>query len=45
VLDTMGALGGAIHSPGEFLLVPSLAERARLTALVLHRLDIQGLPA
>ena len=45
VLDTMGALGGAIHSPGEFLLVPSLADRARLTALVLHRLDIQGLLA
>lgn len=42
VLDTMGALGGAIHSPDEFLLVPSLVERARLTALVLHRLDRTG---
>lgn len=39
VLDTMGALGGAIHSPDEFLLVESLAPRAALTALVLHRLD------
>lgn len=44
VLDTMGARGGSIHSPNEFLLIPSLAERARLTALVLHRLDRQGVP-
>jgi glutamate carboxypeptidase len=43
VLDTMGALGGAIHSPDEFLKVESLAPRAALTALVLHRLD-QGAP-
>ncbi len=39
VIDTMGARGGAIHSPDEFLLVASLVERARLTALVLHRLN------
>ena len=39
VIDTMGALGGAIHSPQEFLEVPSLAARARLTALVLHRIE------
>ncbi len=39
VLDTMGALGGAIHSPDEFLLADSLAPRAALTALVMHRLD------
>lgn len=39
VIDTMGACGGAIHSPGEFLLVASLAARARLSALALHRLD------
>ncbi len=38
VVDTMGVRGGAIHSPQEFLIVPSLAERARLSALVLHRL-------
>ena len=43
VIDTMGARGGAIHSPDEFMSVPSLAERARLTALVLHRLDRKGL--
>lgn len=42
VLDTMGALGGAIHSPDEFLLAGSLDARARLTALVMHRLDRHG---
>jgi glutamate carboxypeptidase len=39
VIDTMGACGGNIHSPQEFLQVDSLVPRARLTALVLHRLD------
>lgn len=39
VIDTMGALGGAIHSDAEFLLVPGLAARARLTALSLHRIE------
>ena len=43
VVDTMGAVGGAIHSPEEFLKVASLAERARLTALTLYRLDCAGL--
>ena len=38
VVDTMGVRGGAIHSPEEYLLVPSLGERAALSALVLHRL-------
>lgn len=38
VVDTMGVRGGAIHSPGEYLIVPSLKERAELSALVLHRL-------
>ena len=40
VVDTMGVRGGAIHSPEEFLIVPSLLERAQLSALVLHRLAI-----
>lgn len=44
VIDTMGAAGGAIHSPDEYLLVDSLARRAALTALVLHRLDKGGIP-
>ena len=38
VVDTMGVRGGAIHSPDEFMIVPSLAERAALSALVLARL-------
>ena len=38
VIDTMGVRGGAIHSPDEYLIVPSLKERAALSALVLHRL-------
>jgi glutamate carboxypeptidase len=39
VVDTMGVRGGAIHSDEEYLLVPSLAERAALSALVLHRIS------
>ena len=38
VVDTMGVRGGAIHSDEEYLIVPSLAERAALSAVVLHRL-------
>jgi len=38
VVDTMGVRGGSIHSPDEFLIVSSLAERAALSALVLQRL-------
>ena len=39
VVDTMGVRGGAIHSPDEFLIIPSLGERAALSALVLARLS------
>ncbi|MCS6987202.1 MAG: hydrolase [Sphingomonadaceae bacterium] len=45
VVDTLGVRGGAIHSPDEFLIVESLAERARLAALVLMRLAQHGVPA
>ena len=38
VVDTMGVRGGAIHSPQEYLIVESLAERARLSALTILRL-------
>ena len=38
VVDTMGVRGGAIHSADEFLIVDSLAERARLSALTILRL-------
>lgn len=39
VVDTMGVRGGAIHSSDEYLIVPSLFERAALSTLVLHRLS------
>ena len=45
VLDTMGVLGGSIHSSQEFMIASSLDARARLTALVLHRLDRGALHA
>jgi glutamate carboxypeptidase len=38
VVDTMGVRGGAIHSPDEYLIVPSLAERAALSVRVIERL-------
>lgn len=44
VVDTMGARGGAIHSPDEYLIIPSLTERAALSALVLHRLATGNAP-
>ncbi|KEO91977.1 hypothetical protein EH31_04700 [Erythrobacter longus] len=39
VVDTMGVRGGSIHSPKEFLITQSLAERAALSARVIQRLD------
>ena len=48
IVDTMGVRGGSIHSPDEFMIVPSLGERAALSALVLHRLatgaDLGAMP-
>jgi glutamate carboxypeptidase len=38
VVDTMGVRGGAIHSPDEYMIVDSLAERAQLSALAILRL-------
>lgn len=37
-LDTLGVRGGGMHTPGEYMLVDSLTERAKLTALLLLRL-------
>src|SRR3546814_7833309 len=42
VVVTMGPRGGAIHSADEFLIVGSLPERARLSALTLSRLAERG---
>lgn len=44
-IDTLGVRGGGIHSPDEYLLVASLTERAKLTAIVLTELAERGLPA
>jgi glutamate carboxypeptidase len=38
VVDTMGPRGGNLHSLQEFLLLDSLTEKAKLTALLLMRL-------
>jgi glutamate carboxypeptidase len=43
VVDTMGVRGGAIHSSQEYLIVESLIERARLSALAMIRLTEEGL--
>ena len=43
VVDTMGVRGGEIHSPKEYLIASSLTERAALSAIVLHRLAMEGL--
>ena len=49
VVDTMGVRGGAIHSPDEYLIAPSLTERAALSARVIERLSqgalAEGTPA
>jgi len=38
VVDTLGPRGGEIHSENEYLIVESLTERAKLTALLLWKL-------
>lgn len=37
-IDSLGVVGGQIHSPGEWMRVSSLAERGKLSALLLLRL-------
>lgn len=44
VVDTLGVRGGAIHSAEEYLITESLAERARLSALLLMRLASGAMP-
>jgi glutamate carboxypeptidase len=43
-VDSLGPRGGNLHSPQEFLLVDSLAERAKLSALLLMKLAAGELP-
>ena len=42
VVDTLGVRGGSIHSAEEYLIVESLAERARLSTLLLMRIAQTG---
>ena len=44
-VDTLGVRGGNLHSPQEFVLLDSLVERARLSALLLKRLATGELAA
>lgn len=37
-LDGLGPIGDGLHSNREFVVVPTIAERAQVVALVLHRL-------
>ena len=37
-VDTLGVRGGEIHSDREYMIVSSLAERAKLSALILSRI-------
>jgi glutamate carboxypeptidase len=43
-LDGLGAIGGALHSPDEYIELPSLTQRAQLSALFLHRLADGTMP-
>jgi glutamate carboxypeptidase len=43
VIDTLGVRGGQIHSPEEYILLDSLAERATLSAFLLSDLSLGGL--
>jgi glutamate carboxypeptidase len=42
VVDTIGVPGGANHTADEYLIVDSLVERARLSALTMIRLAEVG---
>lgn len=44
-IDTLGVRGGGMHRPDEFIHLSSLAERATLLAVLLHRLDRDGFGA
>jgi glutamate carboxypeptidase len=42
-VDSLGPRGGGLHSPGEFLLLDSLTERAKLAAMLLMKLAAGGI--
>jgi glutamate carboxypeptidase len=45
VVDSLGPVGGDLHSDREYLHVPSLVERAKLTALLLMKLASGEIPS
>lgn len=44
-IDTLGVRGGGLHTPNEWIELPSLVERCQLLAVLIHRLSIGGLEA
>jgi glutamate carboxypeptidase len=42
-VDTLGVRGGGLHTPPEWIELPSLHERAALLAVLISRLSAQGL--
>jgi glutamate carboxypeptidase len=45
VVDTLGPVGGNLHSAQEYVKLPTLLERARLAARVLHKLAARQIDA
>ncbi len=41
-IDTLGVRGGGLHTPDEWIELPSLVERCQLLAVLLHRLSAGG---
>ena len=40
VIDSLGVIGGEIHTSNEYMLLDSLVKRSRLVALFLHKLAV-----
>ena len=41
-VDTLGVLGGQIHTANEFMIIPSLGERAKLSLSILQKIASEG---
>ena len=41
-VDTLGVLGGQIHTADEFMLIDSLTERAKLSLNILQKISEEG---
>ncbi|RMH12493.1 MAG: M20 family peptidase [Planctomycetota bacterium] len=42
-IDTLGVRGGGLHTPNEWIELPSIVERCKLLAVLIHRLTVGGL--